>query len=69
MLDLVTNIIVRVCIITAVFSILSHFLVRRYAETPGRLKMSVSLLFVVFGAVTLINILYVLKIHNVLNPA
>ncbi len=69
MLNLMTDIIVRVCIITSIFSIISFYLMRRYAATPGRLSTRIPLLFVVFGVVILINILYVLGRYDVLNPS
>lgn len=66
MFDLITGVILRICIITAVFSILSYYLMRKYTATQGRLKLGIPLLFVVFGVVVMINVLYVLEIlHNV----
>ncbi|MGI0073956.1 MAG: hypothetical protein ACREA3_09105 [Nitrosotalea sp.] len=67
MFDLITDIIVRVCIITAIFSILSYYVMRKYTATPNRLKVRIPMLFVVFGVVTLINILYVLERYDVMN--
>lgn len=67
MLGLMTDIIVRVCIITAVFSVLSFYIMRKYSASSGRLTMRLPLLFVVFGIVILINVLYVLERYNAIN--
>jgi len=67
MFNLITDIIVRVCIITAIFSLISYYVMRKYTATPSMLKIRISLLFVVFGVVILINILYILERYHVMN--
>jgi hypothetical protein len=69
MFNLVTDIVVRICIITAVFSVLSYYLIRKYATTQSKLQMRISLLFVVFGVVILVNVLYVLERYHVMTTA
>jgi hypothetical protein len=67
MFNLVTDIIVRVCIITTVFSIISYYLMRKYVATQSKLQMRISLLFIVFGVVILVNVLYVLERYHVMS--
>jgi len=59
--DLARELVTRCIIITAVFSIISYFIIRRYQSTLDKLKTKLPLLFVTFGIVVLINILYVLS--------
>jgi hypothetical protein len=56
-----TDLVVRVCIITAVISILSYFLVMRN-EYPA---VAIPALFVLFGIVILISILFDLNRFHV----
>lgn len=67
MLDLRTDLIARVCIITAAFSIISYFVIQRDAASPDRLSSAVPMLFVAFGVVILISILYDLKRYRVMS--
>ncbi len=60
MLDLTQSLIVRVVITMAVFSIISHFVIKRNIVSPDRLKWAIPSLFVVFGISILIQILFVL---------
>ena len=53
MTDIRTDLTIRVCIITAVFTLLSYVLVSR-----NKAVQDVPVLFIVFGAVILISILY-----------
>jgi len=65
MLNLRTDLIARVCIITTVFSIISYIVIQKNAITPDRLIIAIPLLFVVCGVVILISILYDLRRYNV----
>ena len=67
MLNIRTDLIVRVCIITSAFSIISYFLILKHISTPDRLVVAIPLLFVVFGVVILISILYDLRRYNVMS--
>ena len=64
MLDLSQSLIVRVVITTAIFSIISYFVVRKNVVSPDRLKWAIPSLFAVFGISILIQILYVLQENN-----
>jgi hypothetical protein len=70
--DIRSDLIARVCIITAVFSIISYLVMQRNIDSPAaRMIMgpsAIPLLFVLFGAVVLISILYDLKRYHVMNP-
>ncbi|MDE1862702.1 MAG: hypothetical protein KGI33_07310 [Thaumarchaeota archaeon] len=65
MLDIRTDLVARVCIITGIFSMISYYLVQKDMAVPGRLMTSMPLLFVAFGVVTLISILYDLRRYKV----
>ncbi len=67
MLNIRTDLIVRVCIITTAFSIISYYVMQKNALTPDRLIIDIPLLFAVFGIVILISILYDLRRYNVMN--
>ena len=69
MFDLITGMIVRICIITAVFSLISYFLFRKYTDTPSKIKRAMPLLFVLFGVVILINVLIVLEVLHPLTSS
>ena len=59
--DLAKELVTRCIAITAIYSIISYFIIRRYQSTVDNLKTKLPLLFVTFGIVMLINILYVLS--------
>ena len=56
-----TDLVARVCIITAVFSTLSYFVIQRDMIHPGKISSAIPMLFVLFGGVVLVSILYDLK--------
>lgn len=59
--DIVKELVTRCIAITVIFSIISYFIIRRYQSKVDNLKTRLPLLFVIFGVVMLINILYVLS--------
>ena len=59
--DLAKELVTRCIAITAIYSIISYFIIRRYQSKVDDLKKKLPLLFVTFGVVMLINILYVLS--------
>jgi len=59
--ELARELVTRCIAITAIFSIISYFIIRRYQSKVDDLKKKLPLLFVIFGVVMLINILYVLS--------
>ena len=59
--DLAKELVTRCIAITAIYSIISYFVIRRYQSKVDNLKTKLPLLFVTFGVVMLINILYVLS--------
>ena len=65
MLDLRTELIARVSIITLFYSIISYLVIQRHIGLQDKLEISIPLLFVTFGVVVLINILYCLRRHHV----
>jgi hypothetical protein len=59
-----TDLIIRGCIITAVFSVISYVLVRKSNDVQD-----IPVLFVVFGIVILISILYdIERFHAISKP-
>ena len=59
-----TDLIIRVCIITAVFSLISYIIIRKNADVGA-----LPLLFVLFGIVILISILYdIQRFHAITKP-
>jgi len=59
--ELARELVTRCIAITAIFSIISYFIMRRYQSKVDDLKKKLPLLFVIFGVAMLINILYVLS--------
>jgi hypothetical protein len=57
----------RVCIITFIYSIISYAIMERYSITPSQLTMDIPLLFVTFGVVILISVLFDLRRFHVWN--
>ncbi|MDE1829714.1 MAG: hypothetical protein KGI25_05280 [Thaumarchaeota archaeon] len=67
-LGLAKEIITRVVAITAIYSIISYIVIlRRDATNPNQLGMAIPLLFVTFGLVLVISILYCLRKYRVMN--
>lgn len=61
------DLVARVIIITAIYSIISYFVIQKYQSTPDRFTMGIPMMFVMFGAVLLISILYSLRMYHVWN--
>ncbi len=59
--ELTKELVTRCIAITAIYSIISYFIIRKYQFTADNFKTKLPLLFVTFGIVMLINILYVLN--------
>jgi len=59
--ELARELVTRCIAITTIFSIISYFIILRYQSKVDDLKKKLPLLFVIFGVVMLINILYVLS--------
>ena len=59
------DLIARVVIITSIYSIISYFIIQKYQSTPDKLVIGIPMLFVMFGVVILISILYCLRRYNV----
>jgi len=59
--ELARELVTRCIAITAIFSTISYFIIRRFQSKVDDLKKKLPLLFVIFGVVMLINILYVLS--------
>jgi hypothetical protein len=57
----------RVVIITSIYSIISFIIIERHQPTPNQLEVDIPLLFVTFGIVILISILYCLRKYKVWN--
>jgi len=57
----------RVVIITAIYSIISFIIIERHNPTPNQLEVAIPLLFVTFGVVVSISILYCLRKYKVLD--
>ena len=58
-----SDLIARVCIITAIFSLISYLIIQRNEDVQA-----IPVLFVLFGVVTLISILFDINRFHVLNP-
>ena len=59
--ELARELVTRCIAITSIFSIIAYFVIRKYQAKVDNLKTKLPLLFVIFGVVMLINILYVLS--------
>jgi uncharacterized membrane protein len=62
-----TDLIVRVIIITVIFSILSYVVIHNNLLTPDRLELAIPLLFAVNGIVILISLLYDIHRYHVVS--
>lgn len=58
------EIVIRICIIAAVFSAVSLKIVERKLGDPGYLAYAVPLLFLLCGGVMLLNVLFVVRKHR-----
>ncbi len=68
MLNIRTELIARVSIITLIYSIISYAVIQKNTVAPGQLATAIPLLFIAFGVVILISILYCLRKYHVMNP-
>ncbi len=59
--------ITRVVIITFIYSIISYLVIQKNTATQDQLTIAIPLIFVMFGVVILINILFCLRKYNVMN--
>lgn len=67
MVTITADLTARVCIITFIYSIISYAIIERYPATPNQLAMDIPLLFVTFGVVILISVLFDLRRFRVWN--
>jgi hypothetical protein len=59
------ELIARVVIITIFYSIISYIIILRHYSTSNNLETAIPLLFVTYGVVILISILYCLRKYHV----
>ena len=64
---LAKELVTRVVAITSIYSIISYFIVRNIIMHNKQPEIAISLLFVIFGVVILISVLYCLRKYNVMN--
>ena len=64
---LAKELVTRVIAITAIYSVISYFIVPNIMAHNKQPGMAISLLFVIFGVVILISVLYCLRKYNVMN--
>jgi len=57
----------RIVIITTIYSIISFIILERHNPAPNQLEIAIPLLFVTFGIVILVNILFCLRKYHVWN--
>lgn len=67
MATIATELTVRVGIITCIFSIISYAVVHNIIGHGNQSGMAIPLLFVIFGVVILISILFCLRTYHVWN--
>lgn len=67
MATIATELTTRVCIITLIYVIISYFIIQRHQVPADQLATSIPLLFVIFGVVMLISILFCLRKYHVWN--
>ena len=60
---------IRTIIITIIFSIISYAVIYKNSSTPEQLAISMPLLFVIFGIVMLIGILFCIRKYHAINAA
>lgn len=58
---------VRSIIITIIYSIISYIVIHKNSTTPEQLAISIPLLFVTFGIVMLISILFCIRKYHAIN--
>jgi len=64
---LAKELVTRVIAITSIYSIISYFIVGNILTHNKQPEIAISLLFVIFGVVILISVLYCLRKYNVMN--
>jgi len=64
MATIATELTTRVCAITLIYAIISFIIIERHHETPDQLEIAIPLLFVTYGVVMLINILFCLRKYH-----
>jgi hypothetical protein len=67
MSTIATELTTRVCVITLIFSIISYFIIQKHQGQADQLAVDIPLLFVTFGVVMLISILFCLRKYHVWN--
>lgn len=67
MATIATELTVRVCIITCAFSIISYAVIHNIIAHNNQSGTAIPLLFVIFGIVMLISILFCLRTYHVWN--
>ncbi len=67
MTTIATELTVRVVIITVLYSIISYIVIHKDGVMSNQSSIAIPLLFVIFGVVILINILFCLRKYNVWN--
>ena len=67
MSTIATELTVRVCIITCAFSIISYAIIHNIIAHNNQSGVAIPLLFVVFGVVILISVLFCLRKYHVWN--
>ncbi len=58
---------VRSIIITIIYSIISYIVIHKNSTTPEQLTIAIQLLFVTFGIVMLISILFCIRKYHTVN--
>lgn len=67
MVSITTDLTARVVIITSIYAIISYVVIQKDVATPNQLAIAIPLLFVLFGMVILISILFDLRRYHVMN--
>jgi hypothetical protein len=57
----------RVCIITAVWTLITHFVVMRISSSPGQYNLYIPLIPVAMGVVILISVMFDLRRFHIWN--
>ena len=67
-LGLAKELVLRTVVITAIYAIISYFLIlNKIAKDPGQMAIAIPFLFVIFGIVQLVNILFSLKKYKAMD--
>ena len=67
MVSITTDLTARVVIITFIYSIISYVVIQKETAMPNQLAIAIPILFVTFGVVILISILFDLRRYHVMN--